>query len=126
MYSKPCRALVWIPVVGVGQLSWFWQVVEAVDARAGLAHGLAVKAAAIKVGELLPVVLLILVEVVVVGVHYIIQGFSVGLLRLGSPVEKEQSLKISDRLPKYEGGKCCDIELFHKADKCPRAPITLC
>lgn len=126
MYSKPCQALVWIPVVGVGQLSWFWQVVEAVDARAGLAHGLAVKAAAIKVGELLPVVLLILVEVVVVGVHYIIQGFSVGLLRLGSPVEKEQSLKISDRLPKYEGGKCCDIELFHKVDKCPRAPITLC
>lgn len=126
VYSKPCQALVWIPVVGVGQLSWFWQVVEAVDARAGLAHGLAVKAAAIKVGELLPVVLLILVEVVVVGVHYIIQGFSVGLLRLGSPEEKEQSLKISDRLPKHEGGKCCDIKLFHKVDKCPRAPITLC
>lgn len=82
-----------VPVVGVGQLSWLWQVVEAVDARAGLAHGLAVKAAAIKVGELLPVVLLILVEVVVVGVHYVIQGFSVGLLWLGSPAEKEQSLQ---------------------------------
>lgn len=63
---------------------------EAVDARAGLAHGLAVKAAPIKVGELLPVVLFILVEVVVVGVHDIIQGFSVGLLRLRSPAEKAE------------------------------------
>lgn len=84
----------WIPVVGVGQLGGFWQVMEAVDARAGLAHGLAVKAAPIKVGELLPVVLFILVEVVVVGVHHVIQGFSVGLLGLWSPVEKEQSRKI--------------------------------
>lgn len=39
-----------VPVVGVGQLSWFWQVMEAVDAGAGLAHGLAVKAATVKVG----------------------------------------------------------------------------
>lgn len=79
-----------IPVVGVGQLSWFWQVMEAVDARTGLAHGLAVKAAAVKVGELLPVVLFIFVEVVVVGVHYIFQGFSVGLLWLRSPGQEAE------------------------------------
>lgn len=80
-----------IPVVGVGQLSWFWQVMEAVDARAGLAHGLAVKAAAVKVGELLPVVLFIFVEVVVVvGVHYIFQRFSVGLLWLRSSGQKAE------------------------------------
>lgn len=73
--------------VGVGQLSWFWQLMEAVDARAGLAHGLAVKAPTIKVGQLLPVVLLILVQVVVVGTRNLIQGFCVGLLRLRSPAE---------------------------------------
>lgn len=61
---------------------------EAVDARAGLAHGLAVKAATIKVRELLPVVLLILVQVIVVGARHFIQGFCVGLLRLRSPAEK--------------------------------------
>lgn len=39
-----------LPVVWVRQLSWFGQVMEAVDARTGLAHGLAVKATAVKVG----------------------------------------------------------------------------
>lgn len=96
---------------------------EAVDARAGLAHGLAVKAAAIKVGELLPVVLFILVEVVVVGVHYIIRGFSVGLLRLGSPAEKEQSRKIYQnmRVENVATLNLCENLLLHKylkVDKC--------
>lgn len=63
---------------------------EAVDARAGLAHGLAVKAAAIKVGQLLSVVLFILVEVVVVATRRVIQGFSVGFLRLRSPAERAE------------------------------------
>lgn len=104
---------------------------EAVDARAGLAHGLAVKAAAIKVGELLPVVLLVLVEVVVVDVHYIVQGFSVGLLRLRSPGEKEQSLQDQRPVTKIRGSnmlKLCENLLFHKylkVDKCPRGP-SLC
>lgn len=63
---------------------------EAVDSGAGLAHGLAVKAAAIKVGQLLPVVLFILVEVVVVGTCRVIQGFSVGFLRLRSPAYRAE------------------------------------
>ena len=58
-----------LPVVWVGQLSWFGQIMEAVDAKSGLAHRLAVKATAIKVGQLLPVVLLILIWVIVVGAH---------------------------------------------------------
>lgn len=82
-----------IPVVWVGQLSWFGQIMEAVDARTGLAHGLAVKATAIKVGQLLPVVLLILIWVIVVGTHDIIRGFSVGLLWLRSPAEKAKGNK---------------------------------
>lgn len=86
-----------IPVVGVGELGCFWQLVEAVDARAGLAHGLAVKAPTVKVGELLPVVLFILVEVVVVGAHNILQGFRVGLLRLRSPAEKADFKKLWNR-----------------------------
>lgn len=61
---------------------------EAVDARTGLAHGLAVEATAIKVGQLLPVVLLVLIWVIVVGPHHVIQGFSVGLLWLRSPAVK--------------------------------------
>lgn len=77
-----------IPVVWVGQLSWFGKVMEAVHARTGLGHGFAVKATAIKVGQLLPVVLLILIWVIVIGTHYIIQGFSVGLLWLRSPADK--------------------------------------
>lgn len=83
-----------IPVVWVGQLSWFWQLMEAVDARTGLAHGLAVKATAVKVGQLFPVVLLILVRVIVVGAHNIIQGFSMGLLWLGSPAEKAEKKQL--------------------------------
>lgn len=62
---------------------------EAIDARTGLAHGFAVKAAAIKVGQLLPVVLLILIWVIVIGTDYIIKRFSVRLLWLGSPTEEE-------------------------------------
>ena len=79
-----------LPVVWVGQLSWFGQIVEAVDARGRLAHGFAVKASAIKVGQLLPVVLFILIWVIVVGTHYIIQRFSVGLLWLRSPAEEAE------------------------------------
>lgn len=77
-----------IPVVWVGQLGWFGQIMEAIDARTRLAHGLAVEATAIKVGQLLPVVLLILIWVIVVGTHYIVQGLSMGLLGLRSPAEK--------------------------------------
>lgn len=88
-----------LPVVRVGQLSWFGKVVEAVDARAGLAHGLAVEATAVKVGQLLPVVLLILIWVIVVGTHHVIQGFiSVGLLWLRGPEEEERQVKQLQRL----------------------------
>lgn len=76
-----------IPVKGVGQLGWFGQIVEAAHARTGLAHGLAVKAAAIKVGQLLPVVLLILIWVIMVGTYHVIQGLNVGLLWLRSSKE---------------------------------------
>lgn len=82
-----------LPVVWIGQLSWFGQIMETVDARTGLAHGLAVEATAIKVGQLLPVELLILIGVIVVGSHYIIQGFSMGLLWLRSPAEKAKRHK---------------------------------
>lgn len=77
-----------VPAVWVGQLSWFGQIMEAVDARTRLAHGLAVKATAVKVGQLFPVVLLILIWVIVVGPHYIIQGFRMRLLWLRSPATK--------------------------------------
>lgn len=63
---------------------------EAVNARSGLAHGLAVKAATIKVGQLLSVVFLILIWVIVVGTDYIIQGLGVGLLWFRSPAEKNK------------------------------------
>lgn len=43
---------------------------EAIDYR--LSHGLVVKAAAIKVGQLFPEVLLILIRVVVVGTNHLI------------------------------------------------------
>lgn len=66
---------------------------EAVHARIGLHHGLVVKATAIKVGQLLPVILLILIWVIVIGTHYIIQGFSVGLLWLRSPAEEAEGNK---------------------------------
>lgn len=82
-----------IPVVWVRQLSRFGQIMEAVDTRTGLAHGLAIKATAIKVGQLLPVVLLILIWVIVVGTHYIIQRFSMGLLWLRSPAEEAKRNK---------------------------------
>lgn len=74
-----------LPAVWVGQLGRLGKVVEAVHARRGLAHGLAVEAAAIKVGQLLPVVLLVFIWIVVVGAH-VVQGFTVGLLWLGGPV----------------------------------------
>lgn len=61
---------------------------EAVYAGTGLSHGLAVKATAIKVGQLLSVVLLILIWVIVVGAHHIVQRFTVGFLRLGGPAER--------------------------------------
>lgn len=61
-----------VPAVWEGQLSWFGQIMKAVHAREGLAHGLAVKASAVKVGQLLPIVLLILIWVIVVGAHDII------------------------------------------------------
>lgn len=82
-----------VPVVWVGQLSWFGQIMEAIDARTGLAHGFAVEATTIKVGQLLPVVLLVLIWVVVVGTHYIIQWFSMRLLWLRSPAEKAKENK---------------------------------
>lgn len=82
-----------LPVVWVGKLNWFGQIMKAIDARTGLAHGLAVKAAAIKVGQLLPVVLLILIWVIVVGTHYIIYGFSMRLLWLRGPEEKTKEKK---------------------------------
>lgn len=78
-----------IPVKGVGQLGWFGQIVEAVDARTWLAHRLAVKTAAVKVGQLLPVVLLVLIWVIMVGTDHVIQGLSVGLLWLGSSKKRE-------------------------------------
>lgn len=82
-----------IPVVGVGQLSWFGQIMEAVDTRGGLPHGFAVKTTAIKVGQLFPVVLLVLIWIIVVGTHQIIQRFSVGLLWLRSSAEKTKRNK---------------------------------
>ena len=82
-----------LPVVRVGQLSWFGQVMKAVDARSRLAHGFAVEATAIKIRQLFPVVFLVLIWVIVVGTHYIIQWFSVGLLRLWSPAEKAKRNK---------------------------------
>lgn len=87
-----------LPVVWIRQLSRFSQIVEAVDAGTGLAHGFAVKAAAIKVGQLFPVVLLILIRVVVVGTHDVIQRFSMWLLWLRSPEEEDdddQTWKVS-------------------------------
>lgn len=88
--TVPC---VVVPVVRVRQLSRFGQVMEAIDARTGLAHGFAIEATAIKVGQLLPVVLLILIWVIVVGTHYIIQRFSVRLLWLRSPAEEAKDNK---------------------------------
>lgn len=90
---SPCSAL---PVVWVGQLSWFGQIVEAVYAGTGLSHGLAVKATAIKVGQLLSVVLLILIWVIVVGAHHIVQRFTVGFLRLRGPAERAKRDETED------------------------------
>lgn len=45
---------------------------EATDARSRLTHSFAVEAAAVKVGQLLSVVLLVFIGVIVVGTHYII------------------------------------------------------
>lgn len=87
-YEKQISPLSAVPVVWVGQLSWFGQIVEAVYARTGLSHGLAVEATAIKVGQLLSVVLLILIWVIVVGAHHIVQRFTVGFLRFGGPAER--------------------------------------
>lgn len=42
--------VVYVPVIRICELSWFGQVVEAVDPRGGLAHGLAVETTAVKVG----------------------------------------------------------------------------
>lgn len=78
-----------LPAVWVGQLGRLGKVMEAVHARRGLSHGLAVEAAAIKVGQLLPVVLLVLFCVVVVGAHNVVQRFTVGLLWLRGPVHEQ-------------------------------------
>lgn len=59
-------------MVGVRQLSWFGYIVEATDAWSRLAHSFTVEAAAVKVGQLLSVVLLIFIGVIVVGSHDII------------------------------------------------------
>jgi len=66
--------------------------VEAVDARTRLAHGLAVEAAAIEVGQLLPVVLLVLIWVIVVRMR---------LLWLRGPAEETKGNK-EKQLQRYK------------------------
>lgn len=90
------KRFVIIPVVGVGQLSWFRQIMKAIDTRGGLTHGFAVKTPAIKVGQLFPVVLLVLIWIIVVGTHQIIQRFSVGLLWLRSSAQRTEETSEMD------------------------------
>lgn len=84
-----------LPVVRVQKLSWFGQIMEAIDARIGEPHGFTVKAPTIKVGQLLPVVLLVLIQVIVIGTYYIIKRFCVRPLWLRSPKNEAHTNKAS-------------------------------
>ncbi len=72
--STVCLACLTVPGERICDLGLrrFGRLVEAIDSSVGLIHGLVVKAAAVKIRQLLPVILFIFIWVIVVGADHVV------------------------------------------------------
>ncbi len=95
--STVCLAGLTVPGERICDLGLrFGRLMEAIDSSVGLIHGLVVKAAAVKIWQLLPVILFIFLWVIVVGADHVVPYTRVRFLGLwGSRSRKENHQKES-------------------------------